>query len=163
VYSLGVLLYELLSGVSPYASARSTPAALEEAVLTTEPPPASSVAGPTDRRALRGDLDNVLARALKKAPSERYASVEAFAADIERHLEGLPITARAPSRWYVAQKFVRRNALALGVTAIVACALMGGLGTALWQAREAARQRTIALDRLTEARDAGDFMSALLI
>ena len=163
VYSLGVLLYELLSGVSPYASFRNTPAVLEEAVLTKGPASASSVASAIDRRALRGDLDNILARALEKVPAERYASVEAFAADVERHLDGRPIVARAPSRWYVAQKFARRNALALGVFAIVASALIVGLGTALWQAREAARQRTIALDRLTEARDASDFMSALLI
>jgi serine/threonine protein kinase len=163
VYSLGVLLYELLAGASPYASARNTPAALEEAVLTLEPPPASSVANLADRRALRADLDNVLGRALKKSPPARYASVEAFAADIERYLEGRPVTARSPSRWYVARKFVRRNSVTLGVGAVVVCALVGGLGAALWQAREAARQRAIALERLTEAEDAGDFMSAVLI
>ena len=163
VYSLGVLLYELLTGTSPYVAAKNSPGALEEAVLSVEPPLASGVAKPSERRALRGDLDNILACAMKKAPADRYASVEAFALDIERYLDGRPVAARSPSRWYVSRKFVRRNALTLGVATIVVLALVIGLGAALWQAREAARQRAIALDRLTEAEDAGDFMSAVLI
>jgi serine/threonine-protein kinase len=163
VYSLGVLLYELLTGTSPYAGGGSSTLELEEAVVASEPPLASAVCKPADRRALRGDLDNVLMRAMKKSPADRYPSVEAFAADVERYLDGLPVAARAPSRRYRAMKFVRRNAVTLGAAAAFGLALMIGLGVALWQADEAARQRTIALERLVEAEDAADFMSAVLI
>ena len=88
-------------------------------------------------RQLRGDLDNVLAKALRKDAARRYASVESIAADLQRYLDGEPVLAERRSRWYYVGKFVRRNRLPLAAGGAVAIALMAGLGTALWQAREA--------------------------
>jgi serine/threonine protein kinase len=163
VYSLAVILFELVTGHTPYSPKRNTPAALEEAVLRDEPRLASSVALSREARELRGDIDTILAKALKKSPHERYASVEAFAADIERHLAGLPIAARAPSFWYVTKKFSRRNALPLGVAVLVTLALATSLGVAAWQWTRAEQQRLIAVDRLANSVASTDFMSAILM
>lgn len=162
VYSLGVILYELLTGRSPYSPARDTLGALEDSVLKEEPPLASSVAPRAEARALRGDLDTILAKALKKSPQDRYASVEAFGLDIERHLEGLPIAARPQSFWYVAKKFSRRNALKLGATAVVVVVLAQLSGIAAWQWKQAVTQRTVAQERLADAEAAVDFSSFVL-
>jgi len=163
VYSLAVILYELLTGHSPYVPARATPAAFEECVLRDEARPASSVAPARDARALRGDLDTILAKALKKTPEERYGSVEAFVSDIERHLAGLPIAARAPSFGYVTRKFARRNAVPLAVTALVLVVLTASLGVAAWQWDRASRQRLVAIDRLANSQTSADFLSAILM
>jgi serine/threonine-protein kinase len=163
VYSLAVILYEMLTGHSPYLPARATPAALEESVLRDEPRLASTVAPARDARALRGDLDTILAKALRKAPSERYPSVEAFAADIERHLAGRPISARAPSFGYVARKFVRRHSLPLAITSVVVLALAASLGIAAWQWNRAEMQRLVAIDRLANSQASADFVSAILM
>jgi serine/threonine-protein kinase len=162
VYSLGVLLYELLAGASPYAPNRGSPGALETAVLEEEPALASTVAQEPERRALRGDLDGILAKALKKSPIERYSSVDAFVADVERHLAGQPITARTASRWYLAKKFARRHALTLSLAATVVAALAVGLGAAVWQWRAAATQRAMATDHLAQTRATLDFIKAVL-
>lgn len=139
VYSLGVVLYELLTGQRPYRVGRASAAALEEAILAADVLPASSRCG-TDRalaRALRGDLDTILAKALHKKPADRYATVESLAADLRRHLDGQPVQAIAPSRRYRSLKFLKRNRWALASTGAVALSIMVGLGAALWQAREA--------------------------
>jgi serine/threonine-protein kinase len=140
VYSLGVVLYELLTGQRPYRLQRRSIAALEDAILAADVPPAStSVLGDRARtRALRGDIDSMLAKALQKQPERRYASVESFAADLRRHLEGLPVLAQPASRRYRAWKFVRRHGLALAGAGAVSASVLLGLGVALWQAREAA-------------------------
>jgi hypothetical protein len=138
VYSLGVVLYELLAGQRPYRLGRATAAALEEAILSVTVPPASTLA--LDRRValqLRGDLDNVLAKALRKDAGRRYSSVESMAADVQRYLDGEPVLAERRSRWYRFGKFARRNRLPLAAGGAVAVALLVGLGAALWQAREA--------------------------
>ena len=163
VYSLAVILYELLTGHSPYLPTRATVAALEECVLNDEPRLASTIARARDARALRGDLDTILAKALKKAPAERYTSVEALASDIERHLAGLPIAARSPSFGYVSRKFARRNAMPLAVTALVVFALSASLGVAAWQWKQATRERLVAIDRLANSQASADFMSAILM
>jgi tetratricopeptide (TPR) repeat protein len=164
VYSLGVVLYELLTGQRPYELGRPTMAALEEAILSADVPPASTrVQG--DRRLarrLRGDLDTVLAKALKKDALERYASVESFAADVQRHLDGQPVQARPDSRWYRTAKFVRRHALPLGAATAVVAALVLGLGAATWQAREATRQSAIARARAQQAQASTDFTIMVL-
>ncbi|MBL8346890.1 MAG: protein kinase [Rubrivivax sp.] len=138
VYSLGVVLYELLSGQRPYRLGRQSTAALEEAILAADVPRAS--ARTTDRaraRALRGDLDAVLAKALAKNPARRYLTIEAFAADLQAVLDGEPVQAQPASRTYRLRKFVRRNALAVTGGALVTVSLLGGLGAALWQAQAA--------------------------
>ncbi|MEP7244567.1 MAG: serine/threonine-protein kinase [Gammaproteobacteria bacterium] len=162
VYSLGVILFELLAGRSPYPPTADTVGALEHAVLTSDLPLASSVAAPAEKRALRGDLDTILAKALRKPPDERYASVEAFAADIERHMDGLPIAARPQSFWYVARKFTQRNALPVGLTAAAVLALTAISGIAIVQWQRAVAQRAIAVERLTEAELTADFTTAVL-
>ena len=114
VYSLGVVLYELLTGQRPYRLGRQTTAALEEAILAADVPLASArVQG--DRflaRQLRGDIDTILAKALRKDAAQRYASVESMAADVERHLRGEPVLAVPHSAWYRARKVSRASPLA---------------------------------------------------
>jgi serine/threonine-protein kinase len=127
VYALGVVLYELLTGQRPYRPRRDT-AAAEEAIVEDDVPLASQRVG-ADRalaRALRGDLDTVLGQALRKRPAERYPSVEAFAADLRRHLAGEPVGARADSWAYRASKFLRRHRGAVAATALVAATVLAG-------------------------------------
>ncbi|HET7525960.1 MAG TPA: serine/threonine-protein kinase, partial [Burkholderiaceae bacterium] len=163
VYSLGVVLYELLTGQRPYQLGRPTMAALEEAILLADVPPASSRAADAKlARQLRGDLDTVLAKALKKNPEQRYASVESFAADVQRHLDGLPVLARPDSRWYRTAKFVHRHALPLGAATAVVVALALGMGVALMEALEATRQGAIASARAQQAQAATDFTLMVL-
>ncbi|MBC7938663.1 MAG: serine/threonine protein kinase, partial [Chitinophagaceae bacterium] len=150
VYSLGVLLFELLTGVRPYGTKRNHRAALEEALAVAEVPrPSDLVGGMVDsaarRRALRGDLDTIVAKALKKPLEERYASVEALAADVRRHLDHEPVLARPDSTMYRLRKFMRRRRAAVGAWAAVTLALLAGSGLALWQAREARQERNTAV------------------
>jgi Tol biopolymer transport system component len=105
VYALGVNLYELLTGALPYPAEARSSHEIARAITDTDPTPASSAAG----RALRGDLDTILLTALQKSPARRYASAEAFADDIRRHLNGLPIRARRDAAGYRMAKFVRRH------------------------------------------------------
>lgn len=149
VYSMGVVAFELLAGARPYRLQRGSAAELEQAIAAQDPPAASSMAtGPAQRRALRGDLDAILNRALKKAPAERYPTMEAFAQDLRHWLHGEPVTAR-PDRWsYRAAKFVRRHRVPVAAGAAVALALVAGTAVALWQAREA---RLAAAQARTEA------------
>jgi serine/threonine protein kinase len=163
VYSLGVILFELLTGCSPYAPKGRSLGAYEHEVRHIEPPLMSRAARPAEAGALRGDLDAIVAKALEKKPEDRYASVEAFAADIERHLAAQPIAARPRSFAYVARKFVRRNALALGVAAVTVSLLSVSLGIAAWQWRDAERQRAMAVDRLANSDAAATFTSTVLI
>jgi serine/threonine protein kinase len=139
VYSLGVVLYELLTGQRPYRVGRTSAAALEEAILAADVLPASSRCG-NDRalaRRLRGDLDTILAKALRKKPADRYATVESLAADLQRHLDGQPVLAIAPSRRYRSLKFLKRNRWALASAGAVTLSITAGLGVALWQAQQA--------------------------
>jgi eukaryotic-like serine/threonine-protein kinase len=146
VYSLGIVLFELLSEHRPCQS--SGMAALQDASMSAEAPLASSRApDAATRRALRGDLDNIIVKALQRVPTDRYTSVEAFAADIGRYLEGLPVLARPPLWRYRAAKFVRRHRWSVAWAAVVGVSLLTGLGAALWQAdvarAEAARAEQV--------------------
>src|SRR6185295_5437227 len=157
VYALGVLLYVLLGGVHPTARHTDTPVERLRSVVNTEPQrlsEAAARAGVASARgetrpglvhALRGDLDNICAKALKKAPSERYATVEALADDLRRYLANEPVSARADSLAYRAAKFVRRNRLAVSAAGITVFALAAGIVGTTWQAREAHRQRADAI------------------
>jgi len=142
VYALGVVLFELLTGQRPYKLKRDSRAALEEAIVAAEVQRPSSVAADAKiRKRLHGDLDTIVLKALKKAPAERYRSVEALAEDIERHLALRPVLAQPESRTYRLRKFVARNRLAVGATASVLIAIVAGAGAALWQAREAQNEQ----------------------
>lgn len=116
VYALGLLLYVLLGAPHP-ASRHGAPADLLKAVVETDPPPPSAVA--PAGRLLRGDLDTIVARALKKDPAERYGSVGAFADDLRRYLRHEPVSARPDSLAYRAGKFVRRHARATAAACVV--------------------------------------------
>ena len=172
VYSLGVVAYELLAQVRPYHLARAGSLGLPEAIAEVEPPLAS--ASPRDasaKRQLSGDLDAILNKALKKSAAERYATVEAFAADIERHLRGEPVQRASQRPWYHAERWVRRHKLetAVGVAILVAvpagavaqaavlAALAAGAGVALWQARVARRQAERARAEAARAEQVKDF------
>ena len=135
VYALGVVLFELVSGVRPYAMKRDSRAALEEAILHVEPPRPSSVATePKLRKVLRGDLDTIVLKALKKTPGERYGTADALADDVERHLQSRPVVAQPDSAAYRVRKFVARNRLAVGAGASILVAVVAGSSAAVWQA-----------------------------
>lgn len=156
VYSLGVVLYQLLTGSRPYRPARDSAAALEEAIVCAEPPRPSVVAGdPARRRALRGDLDTIVLQALKKAPNERYATADALAEDIERYLGHRPIQARADSLGYVLRKLWARHTAALTAAGVAVATVLGSAVLALWLAQRADAERQ-------RAADVKDFVTALL-
>jgi serine/threonine-protein kinase len=153
VYALGVLLYLLVSGKHPAESVLRSPADLMKAIVDTEPPRPSEVVASSDklRRALRGDLDTIVAKALKKDPAERYVSVTAFADDLRRYLEHQTISARPDTLVYRVTKFVRRNRLAGALAAAAFIATVAGVvGTAI-QARTARIERDFALRQLSRA------------
>ncbi len=151
VYSLGVLLFELLTGARPYRLKRGTRAELEEAILSADTSlPSAAVTQSLVtrmrvprrrwRRILQGDLDTITLEALHKNPAQRYPSVDAFRQDIERYLDGRPVLARPESARYRFGKFVLRHKLAVGATSAVIFALLAGISVALWQARVALRE-----------------------
>jgi tetratricopeptide (TPR) repeat protein len=141
VYSLGVVLYELLSGARPYRLKRDSRGALEDAILEADPPLPSAVAEPGTRRSLRGDLDTIVLKALRKRPEERYATVHALLDDLERYLEGRPVLARSDGLWYRVRKFAARNAIAVGAAGAVLGAVVVGASVAAWQARVAVAEK----------------------
>ena len=164
VYSLGIVLYELLSGARPYHLQRYSAAALEDAIMQADIAPASTrVAGDRKRaRRLRGDLDTIIDKALRKEPAQRYPSVESMAADLRRHLAGEPVWAQAPSWRYRTAKFVGRHRLALSALSAVVVSLAVGLGAALWQAHEARRHAAVAQSRLQMTEATLDFTTMVL-
>ena len=158
IYSLGVVLCQLLSGQSPHAPTRTTRAALEEAILYGEPQRLSRLAPAALTAQLRGDLDNIVLKALRRAPVERYVSADAFAQDIQRHLDGAPVAAHPSSLGYRVRKFAARNRLAVFATCAVAVALVIGIGIALWQAGLARTAAAQAQREAQRARAVQDFL-----
>lgn len=160
VYSLGVLLHELLTGVRPTGRGATTAAEAARRVLDEQPTRPSAL--PPDlavdprwadiRRRLRGELDLVLLKALHKQPEQRYPSVDALAADLRAHLQGRPVSAQPPGAGYLLRLFVRRHRSAVAAGALALLAMVGGTGLALWQAAEARAQREVAQQRFTQVR-----------
>lgn len=164
VYALGLVLYLLLTGTHPVRSDTRSSAELLHAVVTENPARASlaTAIGGVPRQALEGDLDNILGKALKKSPGERYQSVGAFSEDLRRFLSHEPVAARPDSLTYRAKKFVRRHrGSVLGAT-LTLIALLLISAVALWQAHIAAHDRDVALLAARRADSVGDFMSTLL-
>jgi eukaryotic-like serine/threonine-protein kinase len=163
VYALGALLYVLLTGRHPAGKPEASPAELLRAILETEPGRLSDgVHDPRLRRELRGDLDTIVAKALKKRPEERYTSVAALAEDLRRYLAEEPILARPDSRGYRTRKFVRRNtrSLAAATAAVfVLASVVAFYGARLaderdrvrLEARKAAQVSGFLTDLLTQA------------
>ena len=163
VYSLGVILYELLTGARPYKPKRASTAALEEAIAEQEAPLASSVATkPEVRRQLRGDLDAILNQALKKRADQRYAAISDLRADIERYLDGLPVRAQPDRLGYRLAKFVLRNRVIVGASTAVLLAVLAGSAVSISQAREAHRQRDLALALSARNQAVVDFVTTML-
>jgi serine/threonine-protein kinase len=144
VYSLGVILYELLCDKRPYKVARDSRRALEDAIVEAAPALPSDVSGRPWRKSLRGDLDTIVLKSLKKNPEERYPTVHALVDDLERHLSARPVLAQPDSRWYRARKFVERNTLAVGAAAALLAAIIAGATIVAWQARVALAEKTRA-------------------
>jgi len=181
VYSLGVVLYELLSGCHPYQFISRQPEEVIRVILQVEPEKPSAVLTrkrdvPTSteteenrntataidqtreenaeklRRRLSGDLDNIVLKALRKEPQRRYATVQELSEDIRRHLEGLPVIASPDTFAYRAGKFIRRNRVGVIAAAIVGLTLLTASGITTWQARIASSERDKAERRFEQVR-----------
>ncbi|HXV13834.1 MAG TPA: protein kinase [Candidatus Krumholzibacteria bacterium] len=160
VFSLGVVLYELLTGRRPYApTATQSTASMLRSFERQPARPSDAVEIPSQKKRLRGDLDTIVLRAVQVDAVRRYPSVEQLAGDIERFLAGKPVLAR-PDRWsYRASKFIRRNRVAAAGAAAGVIALIAGLVTALWQVQVARHERAVAERRFDEVRSiAGTLM-----
>jgi len=143
IFSLGVVLYRLLADQGPYpAPTTSSHYELTRAICDAEPLPPSRLAGTRAlRRRLAGDLDAVVLMALRKDPARRYGSADAFADDLFRHLEGLPVQARRGAWSYRAGRFMLRHRAAVGAALVANLALVAGLGLAAYEGVEANRQK----------------------
>jgi serine/threonine protein kinase/tetratricopeptide (TPR) repeat protein len=182
VYSLGVVLYLLLTGHRPYKVDGLSPEAMRRAVCETEPArpsvavrlmeevngpdgssevtltpesirPARDVRPDKLSRALAGDLDNIVLKSLHKEPQRRYSSVEQLSEDIRRYMEGLPVGARQDTLLYRAGKFVKRNKVPVGAAALLLLSLCGGLAATLWEAHIARAERAKAERRFNDVRE----------
>jgi serine/threonine protein kinase/tetratricopeptide (TPR) repeat protein len=177
VYALGVMLYQLLTGQHATTPAGSTSAQAMQATLEVDAPRASRAAGQaTDgvaagrrglspqrlSRRLRGDLDNIVARCLRKAPGERYATVTALADDLRRHLAHEPVSARADSFSYVAARFMRRHRAAVAGAVLTTLALLAGTAVATWQMFEAREQREEARAQAARSAATEDFLTVMV-
>jgi serine/threonine-protein kinase len=164
VYSLGVLLYELLTGQRPYRLKTRSPDEIARAITDQEPERPSTVVARGDTSTFdirhssfpKGDLDNIVLMALRKEPQRRYASVGQFSEDIRRYLEGLPVIAHKDTVSYRAAKFIKRHKIGVAAAAVVLLTLLGGIVATAWQANKALRQARIA----AEERDRGRIETA---
>ena len=156
IYSLGVLLYKLLTGKAPYRVDTRDPLALARAIGEAEPPRPSS--GDPALRHLAGDLDNIVLKAMQKDPQRRYASVDQFSNDIGRYLDGLPVLARKDTLTYRASKFVARHKIGVTLAGLVLLLIVGAgvTVTLLW--RQAVRERERAEREQARAEEVADFV-----
>ncbi len=178
VYALGVMLFELLTGRRPYRLSATTPAMLERAILAEEAQRPSQVAVSGDAlssplaharasephqlgASLRGDLDAIVLKALRKEPQQRYVSVEALANDVRCYLGRQPVAARRGNWRYRGVRFLQRHWLAVALGSIAFAGILTGLGVALWQAERARQQELVAQNEARKARAVSEFLTGV--
>jgi eukaryotic-like serine/threonine-protein kinase len=171
VYSLGVVLYRLLTGRSPYRTTTNRPEEIARAITEQEPTRPSTAISKGDENSrsrtlqaklLRGDLDNIILMAMRKEPSRRYQSVAQFSADIQRHLEGRPVFARKDTFAYRTSKFIKRHPFRVAGAALILLSLVGGMMTTAWQAKVARREEAKANHERTKAEDVKNALVRML-
>ena len=188
LYSLGVVLYEILAGCRPFESTQGGLPELAKAICEDDPPTPGARLGATEqsgapgdqeaggpvetararhttssrlRRQLKGDVEAIVMKCLRKEPVRRYGSVELLSQDIRHFLTGLPVEARRGSRWYRIKKYARRHRGEAIAAGLVTVSLLAGAAAATWQAREAAWERDRARAALRESEEVTDFLLGL--